>query len=105
MVLSPGFTMPRTELTALAEDLTSRGYIIVLVDPTYENTGTTFSDGQTLTRVMCGKLTTPEQWAALNESRATDISFVIDQLTIHRHPAWRYARMIDRDRTSRASRS
>ncbi|MFI6055603.1 alpha/beta hydrolase family protein [Streptomyces violascens] len=105
VVLSPGFTMPRTELTSLAEDLTSHGYVVALIDHTYENSGTTFPDGQTLTCVMCGKLKTQEQWAALNESRAKDVSFVIDQLTTHRHPAWRYARMIDRDRIGMAGHS
>ena len=105
VVLSPGFTMPRTELTSLAEDLASRGYIVALVDHTYENTGTTFPDGQTLTCVMCDRPKTPEVWAALNESRAKDVSFVIDQLTTHRHPSWRYARMIDRDRIGMAGHS
>ncbi|MGE7434470.1 alpha/beta hydrolase family protein [Kitasatospora sp. NPDC001175] len=105
VVLSPGFTMPRTELTSLAEDLTGRGYVVALVDHTYENTGTTFPDGQTLTCVMCGKLKTKEAWAALNESRAKDVSFVIDRLTTHRNPAWRYARMIDRDRIGMAGHS
>ncbi|MFI1104606.1 alpha/beta hydrolase family protein [Streptomyces melanogenes] len=105
VVLSPGFTMPRTELTSLAEDLASRGYVVALVDHTYENTGTTFPDGQTLTCVMCGKLHTREEWAALNESRAKDVSFVIDRLTAHRHPAWRYTRMIDPDRIGMAGHS
>ncbi|MFF4185263.1 alpha/beta hydrolase family protein [Streptomyces sp. NPDC001691] len=105
VVLSPGFTMPRTELTSLAEDLTSHGYVVALVDHTYENTGTTFPDGRTLPCVICSKLTTEEQWAALNESRAKDVSFVIDQLTTHRHPAWRYARMIDRERIGMAGHS
>ncbi|MFH8384008.1 hypothetical protein ACH4E7_24200 [Kitasatospora sp. NPDC018058] len=48
VVLSPGFTMPRASLTSLAEDLGSRGYVVALVDHTYENTGTTFPDGRTL---------------------------------------------------------
>ncbi|NUR01130.1 MAG: alpha/beta hydrolase, partial [Streptomyces sp.] len=45
IMLSPGFTMPRTEITSLAEDLASRGYVVALVDHTYENSGTTFPDG------------------------------------------------------------
>ncbi|MDH6710048.1 hypothetical protein P3T27_006797 [Kitasatospora sp. MAA19] len=105
VVLSPGFTMPRASLTSLAEDLTSHGYVVALVDHTYENTGTTFPDGQTLPCVMCNKLTTPESWAGLDESRAKDVSFVIDQLTARPHPAWRYARMIDRDRIGMAGHS
>ncbi|MFD5464700.1 alpha/beta hydrolase family protein [Kitasatospora sp. NPDC127059] len=105
VVLSPGFTMPRTSLTSLAEDLGSRGYVVALVDHTYENTGTTFPDGQTLPCVECGKLTTPEAWKGLDESRAKDVSFVIDQLTDRPHPAWRHARMIDRDRIGMAGHS
>ncbi|MFJ9840366.1 alpha/beta hydrolase family protein [Kitasatospora sp. NPDC101155] len=105
VVLSPGFTMPRASLTSLAEDLGSRGYVVALVDHTYENTGTTFPDGQTLPCVMCGQLKTPEAWKGLDESRAKDVSFVIDQLTDRPHPAWRYARMIDRDRIGMAGHS
>ncbi|MEU9040897.1 MULTISPECIES: alpha/beta hydrolase [unclassified Kitasatospora] len=105
VVLSPGFTMQRTSLTSLAVDLTSRGYVVALVDHTYENFGTTFPDGQTLPCVMCGQLRTPEAWAGLDENRAKDVSFVIDQLTDRPHPAWRYARMIDRDRIGMAGHS
>ncbi len=105
VVLSPGFTMPRASLSSLAEELTSRGYVVALVDHTYENTGTTFPDGQTLPCVMCGQLRTPEAWAGLDESRAKDVSFVIDQLTARPHPAWRYARLIDRDRIGMAGHS
>ncbi|MFJ9772472.1 alpha/beta hydrolase family protein [Kitasatospora sp. NPDC101157] len=105
VVLSPGFTMPRTSLTSLAEDLGSRGYVVALVDHTYENTGTTFPDGQTLPCVMCGRLRDKEAWKTLEESRANDVSFVIDQLTQRPQPAWRYARMIDRDRIGMAGHS
>ncbi|MFD7580285.1 alpha/beta hydrolase family protein [Kitasatospora sp. NPDC059817] len=105
VVLSPGFTMPRASLSSLAEDLTSRGYVVALIDHTYENTGTTFPDGQTLPCLLCNKLTTPESWAAVDNSRAKDVSFVIDQLTARPHPAWRYARMIDRDRIGMAGHS
>ncbi|MER7771466.1 alpha/beta hydrolase [Kitasatospora sp. NPDC096140] len=102
IVLSPGFTMPRTSLTGLAEDLTSRGYVVALIDHTYENTGTTFPDGQTLPCVMCGR---PKDWSKVDESRAKDVSFVLDRLTDRPHPAWRYARMIDRDRIGMAGHS
>lgn len=104
VVLSPGFTMPRTELTSLAEDLASRGYVVALVDHTYENTGTTFPDGRTLTCAICGRM--PEGGPeAVPASRAKDVSFVIDQLTAHPHPAWRYSRMIDDDRIGMAGHS
>lgn len=104
MLLSPGFTMPRTELTSLAEDLASRGYVIALIDHTYENTGTTFPDGTTLPCVICDRF--PEGGPeAVSASRAKDMSFVIDRLTAHPHPAWRYARMIDSNRIGTAGHS
>ncbi|MFH8384007.1 alpha/beta hydrolase family protein [Kitasatospora sp. NPDC018058] len=53
---------------------------------------------------MCGRLK-PDEWEGLDESRAKDVSFVIDQLTDRPHPAWRYARMIDRDRIGMAGHS
>ncbi|MER7752319.1 alpha/beta hydrolase [Kitasatospora sp. NPDC097643] len=104
VVLSPGFTMPRTELTSLAEDLASRGYVVASVDHTYENSGTTFPDGHTTPCVLCGHLH-PGDAAKVSESRAKDVSFVIDQLTAHPHPAWRYARMIDGERIGMAGHS
>lgn len=96
--------MPRTELTGLAEDLASRGYVVALVDHTYENTGTTFPDGTTLPCVICDHF--PEGGAAtVSASRAKDISFVVDRLTARTHPDWRYARMIDDDRIGTAGHS
>ncbi|GGQ68425.1 alpha/beta hydrolase family protein [Kitasatospora griseola] len=105
IVLSPGFTMPRSELTSLAEDLTSRGYVVALVDHTYENAGTTFPDGHTTTCAACDIPPSEQQRVALNESRAKDVSFVLDRLTDRPHPAWRYARLIDRDRIGMAGHS
>ncbi|MFJ3308475.1 alpha/beta hydrolase family protein [Streptomyces sp. NPDC086549] len=104
VVLSPGFTMPRTELTSLAEDLASRGYVVALVDHTYENSGTTFPDGQTLTCAICDTPSTGGP-GAIAESRARDISFVIDELTSRRHPGWQYAHMIDPRRIGMAGHS
>ncbi|WP_328952581.1 alpha/beta hydrolase [Kitasatospora purpeofusca] len=102
VVLSPGFVDARTAVTGLAEDLASRGYVVALVDHTYENTGTTFPDGRTLPCAMCGR---PKDWSQVDESRAKDVSFVIDRLTSRPHPAWRHARMIDRDRIGMAGHS
>ncbi|MET8540537.1 alpha/beta hydrolase [Kitasatospora sp. NPDC004799] len=105
VVLSPGFTMPRATLSSLAEDLTSHGYVVAVVDHTYENTGTTFPDGQTLPCAACGTVDSREAAARLEAGRAKDVSFVIDQLTDRPHPAWRYARLIDRDRIGMAGHS
>ncbi|MFF2625687.1 alpha/beta hydrolase family protein [Kitasatospora griseola] len=101
LVLSPGFTMPRTELTNLAEDLTSRGYVVALIDHTYENTGTTFPDGRTLTCILCDTLTPDSDWAGIVANRAKDASFVVDQLTTRP----RYAHLVDRDRIGMAGHS
>lgn len=103
VVLSPGNTLPRATLTGLAEDLTSRGYVVALVDHTYESSGTTFPDGRTLPCVTCDRPPAGGP-AAIAESRAKDISFVLDQLT-GRHPAWRYAHLIDPKRIGMAGHS
>ncbi|TGN73929.1 alpha/beta hydrolase [Streptomyces bauhiniae] len=105
VLLSPGFTLPRTTLTGLAEDLSSHGYVVALIDHTYENTGTTFPDGSTLPCVMCGQLRSPQDWAGLDRSRARDVSFLVDQVTARSHPAWRYSRTIDRARIGMAGHS
>ncbi|TQF05897.1 alpha/beta hydrolase [Kitasatospora acidiphila] len=103
VLLSPGYTMPRSTLTSLAEDLASRGYVVALVNHTYQDSGTTFPDGQTLTcGTFCDRL--PEGWPQVNQIRATDMSFVIDQLTEH-HSPWRYAHMIDPQRIGMAGHS
>ena len=46
VVLSPGFTIPRSTLTALAEDLASHGYVVAGIDHTYESYATAFPDGR-----------------------------------------------------------
>ncbi|MBT2420591.1 alpha/beta hydrolase [Streptomyces sp. ISL-22] len=103
VVLSPGFTFPRATLTGLAEDLASRGYVVALVDHTYENAGTTFPDGQTLPCAICDT-PPPVGGSTVAESRAEDVSFVLDRLT-GRHPAWRHARVIDAQRIGMAGHS
>ncbi|MFF4380037.1 alpha/beta hydrolase family protein [Kitasatospora sp. NPDC001547] len=105
VVLSPGFTMPRAMLSGLAEDLTSHGYVVAVVDHTYENTGTTLPDGRTLPCAACGSVDSEEAAARLEAGRAKDVSFVIDRLTDRPHPAWRHARLIDRDRIGMAGHS
>ena len=44
VVLSPGFTNPRSTLTAMAEDLASHGYVVAGIDHTYESYATAFPD-------------------------------------------------------------
>ena len=49
VVLSPGFTSPRSTLTALAEDLASHGYVVAGIEHTYESFATAFPDGRVTT--------------------------------------------------------
>ncbi|SDI27935.1 Platelet-activating factor acetylhydrolase, isoform II [Sinosporangium album] len=104
IVLSPGHTKPRTELTALAEDLASRGYVVVAIDHTYENVAATFPDGRVTTCVTCEINKNPAWWEKLAKSRAADVSFVLDQL-IGSHSKWKHARLIDPSRIAMAGHS
>ncbi len=101
VVLSPGFTWPRSSLTALGEELASRGYLVAGIDHTYENFGMTFPDGRVVTCGAC-ELETDDFGRAAVESRARDVSFVLDELTGARSP-WR--KLIDPDRIGMAGSS
>ncbi|HYQ67261.1 alpha/beta hydrolase [Actinophytocola sp.] len=80
VVLSPGFTWPRTSLTALSEDLASHGYVVAAIDHTYESFATTFPDGRVTTCDAC--TLDVDDFPTLDiESRAHDVSFVLDELT------------------------
>lgn len=98
VVLSPGFGTPRWTLTALAEDLASRGYVVAGVDHTYEAAAVTFPDGRVAGCVLCtGDPDGPEVAA----SRARDISFVLDRLLGHEQ----YGRLIDARRIAAVGHS
>ncbi|MFI6177263.1 alpha/beta hydrolase family protein [Nonomuraea sp. NPDC051191] len=105
VVLSPGHSKPRTELTALAEELASRGYVVAAVDHTYENVATSFPDGRVTTCVTCEiDDKGPAWWAKLEKSRAADVSFVLDQLT-GAHAKWKGAGLVDPSRIAMAGHS
>ncbi|KAA6224498.1 alpha/beta hydrolase [Streptomyces albofaciens JCM 4342] len=105
LVLSPGFGASRYSLTSLAEDLASRGYVVATVDHAYESIGTTFPGGRTLTCVACEKVHGTEDGTRYaTQGRAKDVAFVLDRLT-GRHPAWRYAHLIDAQRIGMAGHS
>lgn len=104
VVLSPGFTAPRYTLTALSEELASRGYIVAAVDHAGESFGTEFPDGRISTCVACEKTTAPGEIARVPEVRAHDISFLLDSLT-GPNPAWPHARSIDATRIGMAGHS
>lgn len=81
VLLSPGFSMPRTTLTSIADDLASRGYVVASVDHAYESVGTAFPGGRMLTCVACERGDTLQERAAVVRGRARDMSFVISELT------------------------
>ncbi|KNB50694.1 alpha/beta hydrolase family protein [Streptomyces caatingaensis] len=103
VVLSPGFSVARYTLTALAEELSSRGYVVASVDHAYEAVGAAFGD-RVLPCAACEKARTPEDFHRLVTGRAADVSFVLDRLTGPR-AAWPYARMIDEKRIGMAGHS
>ncbi|WP_246113387.1 alpha/beta hydrolase family protein [Streptomyces montanus] len=104
VVLSPGFTKPRATLSALAEDLASRGYVVAGIDHTYENVATTFPDGRVATCAACEVDHDQAFWTELVTGRAADVSFVLNELT-ERHPKWKGARLIDPHRIAMAGHS
>ncbi|UBU11493.1 alpha/beta hydrolase family protein [Nonomuraea gerenzanensis] len=104
VVLSPGHSKPRSELTGLAEELASRGYVVAAVDHTYENVAQTFPDGRVTTCVTCEMKKDPDVWKKLEQGRAADVSFVLDELT-GAHPKWKHARLIDPARIAMSGQS
>ncbi|WP_445271890.1 alpha/beta hydrolase family protein [Streptomyces bambusae] len=104
VVLSPGFGMPRATLTALAEELASRGYVVAAVDHAYESVGASFPGGRLLACVACDKAAEDKQYQRVSDGRARDVSFVLDRLTGPK-PAWRYAHLVDSRRIGMAGHS
>ncbi|GAA3385811.1 alpha/beta hydrolase [Streptomyces racemochromogenes] len=94
VVLSPGFTLPRSSLTVLAEDLTSRGYVVAALDHAYESDGTVFPGGRMLDCKACEQVFPDRSLHRVSEARARDVTFLLDRLTGDR-PAWRHSRLID----------
>lgn len=104
VVLSPGYTQSRATLSSLSEDLASHGYVVAVIDHTYENRATTFPDGHVTGCAACEVDDVPEFDAKLAAGRAADTSFVLDELT-RRHPKWRAAGLIDPSRIAMAGHS
>jgi dienelactone hydrolase len=105
VVLSPGFQLPRTTLTGLAEDLASNGYVVAGIDHTYESFATTFPDGRVTTCVACeATIKTDKFWKKVVQSRAADTSFVLDELT-GSHPKWKGNSLIDPSRIAMSGHS
>ncbi|WP_406278539.1 alpha/beta hydrolase [Streptomyces sp. NBC_00191] len=103
VVFSPGFKTPGATLTGLAEDLTSRGYVVAVVDHAYEAAGVDFPGKGILPCTACGKVG-PTSFQPAAEGRAKDLSFALDQLIGSTSP-WKHAGMIDKDRVGMAGHS
>jgi dienelactone hydrolase len=103
VVLSPGFTNPRSALTALAEDLASHGYVVAGIDHTYESFATAFPDGR-VTTCLARQAPRQDRGEKVVAGRAADVSFVLGELT-GAHPAWPGAALIDPSRMAMAGHS
>lgn len=104
VVLSPGFTMPRGTLTALAEELAAGGYVVAGVDHAYENYATTFPDGRVAECVACDSDSDPGFGTKVVGVRAADVSFVLDRLT-GRGAKWEGSTLIDASRIAMVGHS
>lgn len=103
VVLSPGFSVPGTTLTGLAEELTSRGYVVAVVDHAHEAVGVEFPGRGILPCAACGRVDENTVGPAAR-GRAKDLRFVLDRLTGAR-PVWRHADLIDKKRVGMAGHS
>jgi dienelactone hydrolase len=105
VLLSPGFTNPRSTLTGLAEDLASHGYVVAGVDHTYESYATAFPDGRVTTALSRqGRRHGGGFWEKVVAGRAADAGFVLGELT-GAGAAWPAARLIDPGRIGMAGHS
>ncbi|GAA3588937.1 hypothetical protein GCM10022419_084160 [Nonomuraea rosea] len=104
VVLSPGFGSPRSSLTSLAEDLASRGNVVVGIDHTYESVATAFPGGRITTCAACEHSKDTDFGEQVVRSRAADVSFILDRLTGSK-PTWKGAALIDRSRIGMAGQS
>ncbi|TCC54077.1 alpha/beta hydrolase [Kribbella capetownensis] len=103
VLLSPGFTNPRSTLTALAEDLASHGYVVAGIDHTYESDATAFPDGR-VTTCLARQAPRPGRNEKVVAGRTADVCFVLGELT-GAHPAWPGAGLIDTSRIAMAGHS
>ncbi|MEU6825781.1 alpha/beta hydrolase [Streptomyces atriruber] len=103
VVLSPGFKTPGTTLTGLAEDLTSRGHVVAVVDHAYEAAGVAFPGKGIVPCTACGKVG-PDNFGPAAEGRAKDLSFTLDRL-LGRTSPWKHADMLDKKKVGMAGHS
>jgi len=101
VVLTHGFTGTFTDYTYLAEDLASRGYVVVSVNHTYEATATELSDGRLEKSVYGSYLNRYTKYdvdsvAQALTVRLQDLRFVLEQLTaLNRAPGGPFLGRLD----------
>ncbi len=79
VLYSPGKDVPRQFGTVLAEDLASRGYVVVAVDHTYESIAVEFPGGRIEEKQPA---TETRQLRKLVDARVPDVRFVLDCLAV-----------------------
>jgi hypothetical protein len=98
LIFSPGLGIPSTTYTSLIQELVSHGYIVASIEPTYEIAAVAFPDGRVIAdspQATGRDLPSPpgdtkekflkrmHAFDALHIDKwATDIRFVIDQITL-----------------------
>ncbi|MEU6154556.1 alpha/beta hydrolase [Actinosynnema sp. NPDC047251] len=83
LLYSPGAADPRTINTTLAEDLASRGYVVVSFDHPGETSEVEFPDGRVrIIALPADPRTHPEIFRAMIDTRIADTRFVLDQLEV-----------------------
>ncbi|MEE6262443.1 alpha/beta hydrolase family protein [Plantactinospora sonchi] len=81
VLFSPGGGVPRANYTTFAEELASRGYVVVTVDHTYETPELEFPGGRVETQRL-PDLPSIDLNRTMLRTRVLDTRFLLDQLTV-----------------------
>lgn len=81
VLYTPGAGVTRLLGTGLAEDLASRGYVVVTLDHTYEGPAVEFPGGRVIKAAAMPEGFVPSVRKKYIEARLLDIRFVLDSLT------------------------
>lgn len=89
IVANPGFGSSRFLHTAQAEDLASHGYIVAVIDHTFNTFATEFPDGRITTSTTSGLFSPDHDYRTERENRdklgkvlTEDVTFVLDQFEL-----------------------
>jgi hypothetical protein len=88
VLYSPGTGEDRTWGTTLVQDLASRGYVVVTIDPTYDSSEVEFPGGRVVDSVLSARLQQAQKDGTLTalarkivDVRVADTRFVLNDLT------------------------